>query len=446
MLERETEVYRLPRAVHFDGEVMRVFQAIGVREAIEPHTAPILGMEFVDATGERLFGYESPPGVSPDGWPADYMFLQPEIEHALRAKLAEHPTVELRLGVDVLDVEDRGDDVLVRTDAGDVTAAFVVGCDGARSLVRRAIGSGLFDYGFDQPWLVIDAVMQRDVALSEWAVQYCDPARPATFIPNAGRHRRWEIMLLPGEDPAEVEARSWELLAKWIKPGDAELVRTAVYSFHALVADRWRAGRLVLAGDSAHQMPPFLGQGMCSGIRDAHNLAWKLDRVVRGQSSADLLDTYQPERDPHVRLIIETAIAAGAIIQALDPDVCAERDAYFRSGDATPPEPVNPPIGPGLADEGCERLPQPARLDDRLGDAFGMVVADPAVLGEVGAETIAAWEQLGVLPLVEPGLERWLSARDACAVLVRPDRYVFGHAASPAEVSTLTAVLAERLQ
>ena len=168
--------------------------------------------------------------------------------------------------------------------------------------------------------------------------------------------------------------------------------------------------------------------------------------MVRGHSSADLLDTYQPEREPHVRLIIETAVAAGSIIQALDPEVCADRDAYFRSGDATPPEPVNPPIGPGLADEDCERLPQPARLDDRLGDAFGMVVADPAVLGGVGAETIAAWAQLGVMPVVEPGLERWLASRDACAVLVRPDRYVFGHAAEPAAVGTLTAVLAERLQ
>lgn len=443
--ERERDVYHLPRAAHFDGEIMRIFQSMGCAEAVEPHTAPIKGMHFHGADGGFLFDYDAPAGEGPEGWAADYMFWQPELELALRARTRQHASVELSLGVDVMRVEDLGDHAVVHTAGGEHRASYVVGCDGARSLVRKTIGADLFDYGFDQPWLVIDAMMERDVALPDHAIQYCDPARPATFVPHGGRHRRWEIMVLPGEDPAEVEARSWELLEPWIRPGDAELVRTAVYLFHALVADRWRSGRLLLAGDSAHQTPPFLGQGMCAGIRDAANLAWKLELLLRGGAHGALLDTYQPEREPHVRAFIEAAIAAGSIIQTLDPDVAAARDAHFRAGGSDGNGPPHPLLGPGVADEPSERMPQPDRLDDRLGDSFAFVVAEPATLDGIDDATRRRLDALGAPAVCTPELGAWLADHEAIAALVRPDRYVFGFARRAEDVDTLTGALLARL-
>lgn len=449
VFERELDVYHLPRAAHFDGEIMRVFQSIGCAEAIEPHTAPIKGMHFVDAGGGFLFGYDAPAGPSPEGWAADYMFWQPDLERALRQRMAEHPTVELALGVDVTGVADCGDHAIVSTTDGEHAAAYVVGCDGARSLVRTTIGAELFDYGFDQPWLVVDALMERDVPLPDCAIQYCDPARPATFVPHGGRHRRWEIMVLPGEDPATIEARSWELLAPWIRPGDAELVRTAVYTFHALVADRWRDGRLLLAGDSAHQTPPFLGQGMCAGIRDAANLAWKLDRVARRVSPDSLLDTYQPEREPHARAFIEAAVAAGGIIQTTDREIAAARDAHFRTAGGDPTDagggPPKPLLGPGLAAREQPRLPQPNRIDAELGDRFVAVASDPSVLDAADPRTRLRWKELGVAPVCVPALGPWLADERALAALVRPDRYLFGLVATPSDLDTLTDALAERV-
>ena len=238
----------------------------------------------------------------------------------------------------------------------------------------------------------------------------CDPDRPTTFVPSHGRHRRWEFRIAPGEslDP-------WALLARWgIRPDRAELVRAAPYRFHAVVAERWRGGpdgRVFLAGDAAHQMPPFMGQGMCSGVRDAVNLGWKLDEVVSGTSPASLLDTYEAERRPHVEAVIELSVGAGRLLRDLS---AAVRDG----GPLTMPEPDAPDPRrwsrlPGL-DLGepfpvGHQLPQPDRLDERLGEGWS-VVSDGS--GPVQAP-------LGVPVVVEPR-----ATYGERAVLVRPDRYI----------------------
>jgi 3-(3-hydroxy-phenyl)propionate hydroxylase len=372
------------------------------------------------------------------------MFYQPDLERTLRAGLPRYPNVTLTLGHEVGTVTDLGDEVEVTvTDRATGTttprrARYVVGTDGARSVTRAAIGTGLFDYGFDQPWLVVDVVLRRPVELPTAAVQYCDPVRPSTFVPQVDPHRRWEFMVMPGDDPEAIARpeRVAELLAPWITSDDGEVIRAVVYTFHGLVAEHWRRGHVVLAGDSAHQMPPFLGQGMCAGIRDAANLAWKLTRVVRGESPESLLDTYQSEREPHVRSIIESAIAAGGIIQTADPDVARLRNEQLRAAPEPPETPALPALGPGVhTASGGVPLPQVAGSDARLGPGFSLVVADPAV----EPPRLDGIERVEV-----PELAEWLAARDADAALVRPDRYLVGTARVDS-LDTLTGALAAHL-
>ena len=331
VFEPTTSVYHLPRAAHFDAEIMQVFESLGLADDIRPATAQIIGMDCVTAAGDVLLHLEPP-----DDGPA-FMFYQPDLERALRAGVERLASVDVHLGhaVTAIDAHDTAVRVSVQdVDTGaerDVTAAYLLGCDGARSLVRASTGIALEDLEFDQPWLVVDTMLRCHVDLPTVALQICDPARPATFIPSAGRHRRWEFMLLPGEDPATMEdpATYFELLAPWVRPDDVEVVRAVVYSFHALIAERWRDGRVFLVGDAAHQMPPFLGQGMCSGIRDAQVLVPKLAEVLAGRAADALLDTYESERKPQVRSVAGLAVDLGRIIQTTDHELAAARDADF---------------------------------------------------------------------------------------------------------------------
>ncbi len=448
--EKETDVYHLPRAAHFDGEIMRVFQGLGIADAVRATTEPIDGMHFLNADGEKLFGYDATDEIGPMGWAANYMFTQPELERVLRQGLDGARTARLHLGHEVTEITETPEHVTLGVrnlaDGSEriVSARYVVGCDGARSLIRKTIGSPLADYEFDQPWLVVDSQPRRPLDLPRVAVQYCDPARPATFIPFGRSRARWEIMLLEGETAEDIERpdRIRELLAPWVDIDDLEMIRAVVYTFHGLAAERWRRDRLFVMGDAAHQMPPFLGQGMCAGIRDAANLAWKLDFVLRGRAPDELLDTYQSERAPHVRTVIELAVGIGRIIQTTDQQIAAERDAHFRSGGAEGMGSVAmPPIGPGLvADGGGEPLPQPDRLDDELGLGFTVVAPDVARL-EVSDDTRIVWDKLGITTHTTPGLAPWCEQQGAYAAIVRPDRYVYGVARAPGDLDTLTAVL-----
>ena len=450
VFEPTHDVYHLPRAAHFDDEVMRVFETLGLAEAMLPVTAPVLGMDFVAADGTTLFGFSAAERPRPHGWETGYMFRQPELERVLRAGVERWPTVQVHLGhqVTALDGPDGRLQVLDLASGAErtVRARYVVGCDGARSLVRKALGISLDDSGFDQPWLVVDTDLLNGTgagtgaALPERILQICDPARPATFVPSAGRHRRWEFMAVDGETPEELTdpATIARLLAPWVSVGrDVEVVRAAVYSFHALVAREWRRGNVLLAGDAAHQMPPFLGQGMCAGIRDAANLAWKLTLVVRGLADDGLLDTYQSEREPHVRAITDLAVSLGGIIQTTDAALAAERDAGFRSSDGAPPPAGLPRLGPGLShgdDPAVGRpFPQAHPGDDAtLGPGF-------AIVGPLAATTAAAAdiESLGARAVPRPA---------ATTTIVRPDRYTYAVAATPEHLTTALSALRRHLR
>jgi 3-(3-hydroxy-phenyl)propionate hydroxylase len=443
-IDRDLEPYPLPRAVHFDHEIMRIFQQLGVAEQVGRHARDLPDYEFRAADGQVLMKLR-PPRQTPSGWGGGYMFHQPGLEGVLRERLATLPSADIRLGhrLDALAQDADGVTVQVSTPAEvvGIRARYLVGCDGASSPVREAIGGGLFDYQFDEPWLVVDVRVPAGCKVPTVNIQLCDPARPTTCVLSGPGRHRWEFMLLPGEIPEAMmdDAVVHALIRPW-DCGPLEIERKAVYRFHGLVANRWRAGRLMIAGDAAHQTPPFAGQGMCSGIRDAANLAWKLSAVLRGTASAAMLDTYQAEREPHVRSAIELAIGMGRVVCTLDRDAAAQRDAGMLAAQTSgapglAPARSSPFVSDSvLADSpgAGEIFPQPTagegqttlRMDDGLGDEAWLIAR--ASVGETAAGVRLLNLDDGALAPFRAALLAWLDQHGAEAVLVRPDRYVFG--------------------
>lgn len=284
-------------------------------------------------------------------------------------------------------------------------------------------------------------------------MQYCDPARPMTWCNVTGNRRRWEIMVLPSDDPAELVKPEtlWKLVGRWMTPEHAELERAVIYTFHSLIAQGWRKGRLLIAGDAAHQTPPFLGQGMCAAVRDAANLAWKLAAVLRGQADDALLDSYESERAPHVRAFIELAVKLGDVIQTTDPEAARARDAKFQAGQPEIFEYPTPGLGTGLtrgpAPAG-QCFPQPMlvhgqRLDDAIGPRFALV-ASAALLAQASAEDQARWSAADVVVMdadTQPTLRDWLQVQGYAGVVIRPDRYVLGVAQDATELAALMAAI-----
>ena len=452
VLERDRDLHDLPRAVHHDGEVMRVFQTIGVADAVAQVSRVNPGMRFVDKDGRTLLDWPRPQQVGPQGWHPSWRFHQPDLDRILRARLDAWPGVEVRLGhaVEALAQDDAG--VTLRCSDGDasyeVRAAYLVGCDGARSMVREVIGGGHEDLGFHERWLVADVVMTHDRPdLGDVTIQHCDPDRAVTQVRGPGLRRRWEIALRDETDAeALAEDYFWQRLARWIRPGEAEIERAAVYTFHSVIAQSWRAGRVLIAGDAAHQTPPFMGQGMCAGVRDAANLAWKLARAVRRRGDPALLDSYQSERHANVRTFIQRAVDLGRLINASDPG--AALCAGFTAADGTPTiASLAPPLGPALragnAAHSGQLFPQSRLGDGRRLDAvagYRFVLAASADL----AGTAGGIGGLVVIDTDEnPDLAAALAEFNTKAALIRPDRYILGTANRPDEVDDLLAATAQ---
>jgi 3-(3-hydroxy-phenyl)propionate hydroxylase len=429
--EKEADIYPLPRAAHLDHEAMRILQAAGVAEEVMETSRHITRYDFLNAKGEILLRFEGSGDIGPGGWPAANMIHQPSVEAALRTALSGYSNAELHNSWELQSFsEDRdGVSALIATPDGErsITARYLVGADGARSPVREASNIIFDDLGFEEPWLVVDALVDDYSRLPTENLQICDPERPTTCVlMGEGRHR-WEFMMKPGETAEQVCEDSFveKLLEPWNVKGAVRLERKAVYTFRARIAKQWRTGRILLAGDAAHQTPPFAGQGMCSGLRDAVNLAWKLAAVTTDNVSDRLLDSYQPERDPNIRATIQMAIMMGKTVCITDPDAATARDEQMlaaRAAGQSPDGTVSyPPIDQGAILTGTagagSYFPQPVaedgtRLDDALGSESWLISYDD--LGENNLKPFAAQ------------LEEWFEKHGVKAVLVRPDRYVFG--------------------
>ena len=476
ILERYTGLYNMPRAACFDDEVMRMFQKLGLVEEISRGAVPQAGYDWINATGETLVSFEY-VNPAPGGWAALYMMFQPHVETVLDRHCKSLPGVEVRQGVAVCGL-DQSDDgvVLYATDvagkAVTVRARYAVGADGGNSFVRRHLNAELQDYGFEENWLVCDFLMRREVPGLPTFRQICDPRQPTSIVRIGPNHHRFSFMMKSGETAEEATKPEnvWARVARFITSDDAEMVRVANYVFCSKIVRQWRYGRVLLAGDAAHQMPPFLAQGMCSGMRDAHNLAWKLDLVLSGQAGESLLNTYQPEREPHVRFITEKAIELGRVQTLRDETKATERDERLlamRRAKQAPEKLRFPGIGNALSVGGGEFFPQgrvreDARdglLDDFVGAGWRIVANDAALLDNVSANRCKAWAALGGGAAIvsdtarEGGLEdvdgtyaQWFREHDCAAAVMRPDWYLYGTAKDGAELSALLDTLTQSLR
>ena len=491
VIEQAAGVYDKPRAITLDHEVMRVFQACGVAGEVARFTAPHPGTHYLGVDRNVIRIYDPLPPPHPLGWAPSGTFVQPEVEAVLRAGVARSGQADVFLATQAVGLAQRDDRVEVTLCGADgagertIAARYAVGCDGANSFVRRQLGVGHEDLAFDEWWMVVDVHLARPVELPQKCIQYCWPERPATFIVGPGELRRWEIKLLPGERPEEFGAPEnvARQIARFVDPAAVEIWRSAVYRFHALVAARWRDGRVFLAGDACHQTPPFMGQGMCAGIRDAANLAWKLALVLRHGASEALLDSYEEERKPHVKALVGFAKKAGEVIGELDPDKARARDMLLRGqlerGEAeTIRQRYIPNLTTGVRDpasgdvagtlfvqpwvggEGEGRL-----LDDVVVPRFLLATATADAQSWLSASSRELWRRIGgerlvIAPDAAGGavdgeirilVERdrlfsdWMARNDAAAVVVRPDRYVYGIARDAAALNRQIAGLEAQL-
>ena len=445
VIDRASGIYPYPRAAHVDHEIMRVFQGLGLADEIAATCRSSERYDFLTARGEVLMRFEGLDQAGPGGWPVGNMIHQPSLEAVLRRGGQNLPKFELRTSAQFESYQTTSDGLLttLRLPGGDevVRSRYLVGADGARSAVRQAAGIDVDDLQFDEEWLVIDAVVHDYDRLPKINLQICDPARPTTCVlMGSGRHR-WEFMLKPGETAEQMldDAFIAGLMAPWNVDGAVTLERKVVYRFNARVARHWRKGPVLLAGDAAHLTPPFAGQGMCAGIRDAANLAWKLGAVIGGAAPDSLLDTYQSEREPHARAYIQLAIMMGRTVCIADPAAAAARDAQMlaaRASGGPARGRAPPPIGAGCVLDGSaqagEYFFQPiatcedsARLDDVLG--AGAWLIDRSGLPRVSLSGLhhVFLDDAVLLPF-RSALDHWLTRHETNAVLVRPDRYIFG--------------------
>lgn len=490
--ERWTTRYPLPRAVCVDHELYRVLAANGMRDDLPAVTHAGALYQWFNADWKELISFDwAKPSVS--GGPEVNFVHQPTIESSLDRKVREQPGVMLHLGWEAVSIEQDEElaHVTLRNSETGATkrlsARYVVGCDGANSIVRETIGGEREDRGFEADWLVIDVLLKDGVTIEKLGIpaagQYCNPVRPTTIVPAGVRDgklfRRWEFMRLPGEKNEDLEREDvvWDLLSPWAGPDDVELVRHKVYNFRSLMATRWRDRRLLIAGDAAHVMPPFMGQGMCSGMRDAWNLAWKLDLVLDGAADDRLLDSYQVERLPHVSQLVDLSIFLGKIICIPDPEAAAARDAAFFGGTVPPPPPF-PSLAGGLLHRDRDGAIQPGAgllsahvnvlqdgvkkpLDDVQGGGGFVLISRGFDAGAaLDGEMWSALSKLGgrfitlggegaagddIVTDLDGRLDAMLDELGWAAMIVRPDYYIYGGARSEPELRDLVRALIDDL-
>jgi 3-(3-hydroxy-phenyl)propionate hydroxylase len=470
VLDRRRDVYRLPRAVHFDDEVFRIFAGLGIADRVRAISRPAVGMQLVDTRLRVLAEFTRDPSGGVHGYPQANMFDQPELERVLRDRLAELPSARLRGDVDVLAVDQvPGGPAPVRVRYRDQTsgaesqlwADAVLGCDGAHSTTRACLGVAMEDLGFRQDWLVVDVYSPQRLNVYDGVQQVCDHDRAATFMMVTPGRYRWEFRLGAGEMPDDLDhARIVELIRPWlgtVDPGGLTVLRRTGYTFRGAIAERWRDRRVFLLGDAAHLTPPFIGQGMCAGIRDAANLTWKLALVLTRRADDRLLTTYETERRPHTRRMIRLAMLVGWLMTGGSARTARIRRAALRTVTRLPGveqrvlDTAWPAFSAGPLTARRDRAagllcPQPrvrtadgeTLLDSALGDGFAIVSRGRDGEGAFDPPTREFLEALGTSLLhlngdvsdLDGTLTALLDRARADALLLRPDRVVAASAAS----------------
>jgi 3-(3-hydroxy-phenyl)propionate hydroxylase len=468
VIERDSDVYGRARAISTDEEVMRIWQSVGLADRLQRDMLPDRPLAWVDANGVPFIETTMTPRGC--GHPPQQFLYQPAVDQVLREGVARFPNIDVLLEHECLRVINGDSSVELmladlRTDTFKrLRASYVIAADGGSSPTRGLLGVGYTGRTYTERWVVIDTKVIREWDGHDRLRFHCNPLRPTVDCPTPLGHHRWEYPARAGEDEKKLvtDEAVWKVLHdQGITEDDVKILRAVIYSHHVRVADRWRVGRVFLAGDAAHAMPPWIGQGMSAGVRDAANLCWKLAAVLRGRAPDALLDSYQTERKPHVTLVTRRAVRNGWLITERRKTVTSLRnhllraltripgalragekliwipDAHYRAGflaDAT-----RPAVG--------WQLPQPwvtdatgatLRLDDVLGGGWAVV--------HFGTKPTGAdrWERLGAVSLAVTGREpaagairdddgtltRWLRRKKAASVVVRPDGFVYAAAAS----------------
>jgi 3-(3-hydroxy-phenyl)propionate hydroxylase len=453
VLDRWAGVYPQPRAVHMDDEICRIVARLGLADGFAAISRPGRGLRLLDTDMRVLAEFHRDTARSQHGFPQANMFDQPDFEALLRANLQRYPAAELRGNAEVTEVFDdgRGRVRVTFADRADgservVDADYVLGCDGANSLVRTSIGVAMRDLRFQQRWLVVDVATSSDLGQWEGVHQVCDAVRAGTYMRIGDSRYRWEFRLRPGErhDDYRTLAALGALIAPWtsnVPDDDLQLIRVAEYTFRAQIADRWRRGNVFLLGDAAHLTPPFIGQGMGAGLRDAMNLAWKLAGVINRSLPTAVLDSYEQERKPHARHMIRLALTVGwsmtaggeignAIRRVVLPWIRllpALRESALDS--RTPPLHRSAFVRKSrrrhqLAGTLCPNptLANGGRLDAELGQGFAIISTETPA----GDDRIRVEQRGAIAVVAEPDSELagWLRRGHATGAIVRPDRVV----------------------
>ena len=433
------------RAINTDGEQLRTFDMLNIAEKVVENSTEVHRVHFGDANLQPIQTIEQPVGVSAMGWPTQVLFYQPELEGFIRESVDSIDTVTLAEGTELIDFDDYNDEVTLkcRLPEGEVEykTKFLIGCDGASSFVRKKLNIDLEDLEYNQEWLVCDAHLTKKIDIPEnEAMQVCDPKRPGTYVPGRRGHLRFEFKMMPGEKPEELEKDSmvWDLLSPWINQENATLERAQVYAFHACIAEKWREKNVLIAGDSAHQMPPFMGAGMGTGIRDVTNLSWKLNLILEGKADKTLLDKYQLERHSHAKWTVAQTVTIGQVIEGFC--AAAEGKDYEPKG---PSYDVKfPHIPAGIYSDPEDMItgmpvPQPLinndnqkiLLDRVMGSNFALITKEKEFHFSEKAQLIVDLLNLQIIKLesndddegrLDPIFEKYK------AILVRPDKYVYG--------------------
>lgn len=488
VLDQSEAIINYPRGVGMDDECLRAYQTVGLAQDVLPHTTPNQWLRFVTKKGRCFASVE--PRTDEFGWPRRNAFIQPLADQVLFNGTKRFPNVSVLFSHLLESFEESGDGVRVTaTVAGRktvISANLLIGCDGGRSTVRKLLGVDFDGKTESTQWLVVD--MEEDPIGTPNAYLHCDPARPYVSICLPHGIRRLEFMLMPGETEEEIvrPERFNALLAKVLEhPEKAKIMRRRVYTHHARLASTFRKGRVLLGGDAAHLMPVWQGQGYNSGIRDAVNMSWKIAAVLKGQAEPALLDTYDRERRPHARSMIDISTLAGKIFSPTNPVAAKMRDVGLSALNTWPPakryimqmrfKPMptyddgavvpttggDSPIGrmfiqpPVLTADGRECL-----LDDAIGPWFALLSwgVDPNLVIDEEAREI--WKRLGAqcfvvrppaelrhacgdmegtrtLGDVSGRLKSWFDSSPASIVVLRPDRFVAA-IASPQSLSGVT--------
>ena len=435
ILEREKNLYALPRAVHFDDEIMRVFQTIGITKKFLKNTIINKGTKFVNSNGKILLDWPRPKSITENGWYPSYRFHQPDLERNLRNRLKTFKKVKLMQNTEVIKIKNNKKKVDLsfkiknRKKIEKVCSKYVIGCDGARSTTREQIGSVLDNLGFTQKWAVVDLILNKNKnKLPDRTIQYSNSKRPATYCRNVGKRRRWEFAIQDNENEREIlsDKYIWNFLKPWLSPKEARLERKAIYIFQSAIARKWRKGRIFIAGDAAHLMPPFMGQGMCAGIRDASNLAWKISLCIQNKHDDKFLDTYQTERFSNAKEYIETTMRMGEFVNAVGTENITDNISSGPDGTKSM-QSIKPKLGNGLGSNKDKnrgkifpqlKMKNGKTLDEKFSKS-PLLLTSSKLSKKIYLKKIRSITDKDI-----KGLSNLLKSYNAKAIIVRPDRFI----------------------